>query len=216
MKKIIIFGSGDHAKVILGEIIKKKKFKVIGFYDENKKKNEVIIKLNGKVYKNIIGKIDILSSYLHGIIGVGDNNLRKKIQQRINKINNNFKWSTVISNNSIIDKSVKLGVGTFISANCFININSSIGDHCIINSSSSLDHDNIIKNFVSIAPGTICGGNVQINDNTQIGIGTIIRNNVKIGKNILVGGGSYVNKDLIDNSVYYGIPIKKILKKKVK
>lgn len=214
MKKIIIFGSGNHAKVILGEIVKKRNYSVIGFYDESKKKNQEIIKLNGKVYKNIPGKIDLQSTYLHGIIGVGDNKLRKKIQKKIQNINNNFKWASVVSKNSIISSAVKLGMGTFISSNCFININSNIGDHCIINSSSSIDHDNIIKNFVSVGPGTISGGNVKIGETTHIGIGTVIRDNIKIGKNILVGGGSYVNKDLKDNSLYYGIPIKKIPIKK--
>lgn len=209
MKKIIIFGSGDHAKVILGEILKKKDFKFIGFYDENRK-NKEIVKLNGKIYKNVLGKIDLQKPYLHGIIGIGDNKLRKKIQKNIYKINNKFKWTSVISSNSKISQAVKVGVGTFISSNCFININSLIGDHCIINSSSSLDHDNVVKNFSSIGPGTVCGGNVQIGENTQIGIGTIVRDNIKVGKNILVGGGSYVNKDLKDNSIYYGIPIKKI------
>ena len=38
MKKIIIFGSGDHAKVVLNEILKLKKYDFLGFCDEKKKK----------------------------------------------------------------------------------------------------------------------------------------------------------------------------------
>lgn len=214
MKKIIIFGSGNHSKAILAEIIKNKNsFKMIGFYDENKKKNEEIIKIKSKVYKNIYKSIDINSKSLHGIIGIGDNNLRKQIFKRTYNINKNFKWATVISTNSIINSQVRVGKGTFIGSNCFVNINSKIGDHCIINSSSSLDHDNQIHNFASIGPGTISGGNVIIGESTHIGIGTVIRNNINIGRNILVGGGSYVNKDLKSHSLYYGVPVKKKLNK---
>ena len=41
MKKIVIFGSGCHAKVVFSEIIKLKKYKFIGFVDNfaPKKKN---------------------------------------------------------------------------------------------------------------------------------------------------------------------------------
>ena len=38
MKKIIIFGSGAHAKVIFHEIQNLKKYKILGFVDETKKK----------------------------------------------------------------------------------------------------------------------------------------------------------------------------------
>ncbi len=38
MKKILILGSGSHSKVIFSEIINLKKYKIIGFIDENKKK----------------------------------------------------------------------------------------------------------------------------------------------------------------------------------
>ena len=37
MNKIVIFGSGNHAKVIFSEVIKLKKFKFIGFVDDLKK-----------------------------------------------------------------------------------------------------------------------------------------------------------------------------------
>ena len=45
MKKIIIFGSGDHAKVLLNEILKLKKYNFLGFCDEKKKKNKIILQI---------------------------------------------------------------------------------------------------------------------------------------------------------------------------
>ena len=56
MKKILILGSGSHSKVIFSEIINLKKYKIIGFIDENKKKNKKIISYKKKDYK-ILGKI---------------------------------------------------------------------------------------------------------------------------------------------------------------
>ena len=51
MKKILILGSGSHSKVIFSEIINLKKYKIIGFIDENKKKNKKIISYKKKIIK---------------------------------------------------------------------------------------------------------------------------------------------------------------------
>ena len=48
MIKIVIFGSGSHAKVIFSEVIKLKKFKFLRFVDDFKKKGELIISSNKK------------------------------------------------------------------------------------------------------------------------------------------------------------------------
>ena len=50
MKKILIFGSGGHAKVIYSEIIKNKNIKFLGFVDETKKKGDIIIKGKKTIY----------------------------------------------------------------------------------------------------------------------------------------------------------------------
>ena len=55
MKKILIFGSGGHAKVIYSEIIKNKNIKFLGFVDETKKKGDIIIKGKKNFYN--LGKI---------------------------------------------------------------------------------------------------------------------------------------------------------------
>ena len=53
MNKLVIFGSGGHAKIIFSEIIKLKKFKLLGFVDDFKKKGELIINFNKKKYYNL-------------------------------------------------------------------------------------------------------------------------------------------------------------------
>ena len=80
MKKIIIFGSGDHSKAILAEIIKNKNsFKMIGFYDENKKKNEEIIKIN-KLLSNLGDSGDSDIEELISIVNSQPNNKEKRFE----------------------------------------------------------------------------------------------------------------------------------------
>lgn len=47
-------------------------------------------------------------------------------------------------------------------------------------------------------------------DNVFIGSGTRILYNTRIGHNVIIGANSLVNKDIPDNSVYAGIPARRI------
>ena len=212
MKKIVIFGSGAHAKVIFHEIQNLKKYKILGFVDDTKKKIMVTKYKNKKFYN--LGSINqfFISNYRNvcGVIGIGDNNVRNKIFNKVNKIDKSFKWESIISKNAIINNNVKIGHGSMICSNVLINNNTIIGNHCLINSSCSIDHDNNFENFSSVAPGVVTGGNVFIKKNSFIGIGSIIKNRITIGNNTIIGGNSFVTKDCLSNSTYVGSPAKKI------
>ncbi len=209
-KNIYIIGSGDHAKVIFFEALKTNKFKILGFIDDFKKKNELIVKYKNKKYYNL-GKINYLKKLNkpNSIIAIGNNLIRSKI---VKKIDNSFKinWITIISSNSIMSSNVKIGEGSMILPGVVINNNSVIGDHCIINTSSSIDHDNLFDDFSSTGPNVATGGNVKVGTFSHVGIGSSVKENINIKKNTIIGGGSFVNKHCLPNSTYFGVPAKKI------
>lgn len=53
-------------------------------------------------------------------------------------------------------------------------------------------------------------GCVEIMNNVFIGSGTRVLYNTRIGNNVIVGADSLVNKDIPDNSVYAGVPVRRI------
>lgn len=67
-----------------------------------------------------------------------------------------------------------------------------------------LAHDTSTKLFL----GYTKIGKVTIGNNVFIGAETVVLPNVKIGSNVVVGANSTVSKDLGDNSVYAGNPVK--------
>jgi acetyltransferase-like isoleucine patch superfamily enzyme len=210
---IVIFGSGSHAKVIFSEIINYKKYNIVGFVDEIKKKKDLIIKYKNKNYYTI-GKIseNVKKNNVRGIIGVGSNFIRNKIYKNIILINKKFKFEKIISKNAIINLNVSIKEGAFIASGVVINQGTNIGKHCIINTSSSIDHDNIFEDFSSTAPGVITGGNVLVRKNSNIGIGSVIKHQVEIKENTVIGGNSFVTKNCDPNFLYFGSPSKKIKK----
>ena len=61
--------------------------------------------------------------------------------------------------------------------------------------------------------GVISGavGKVEIKDNVFVARHVTIMRNVTIGENVIIGAGSVVTKDCEANSVYAGVPAKKIM-----
>tara|TARA_X000000950_G_scaffold268035_1_gene345130 strand:- start:395 stop:1081 length:687 start_codon:yes stop_codon:yes gene_type:complete len=220
-KNIVIFGSGAHSKVIFSEIIKFKKYNFLGFVDDLSLKGKKIITYKKKPFFNL-GKIkDVIKSNgrsrskLYGIIGVGFNYIRKKIVKEVFKLDKTFKWESIISKDCILNGNVIIGEGSLIMSGVVINTQTTIGNHCIINTSSSIDHDNYFMDFSSCGPGVVTGGKVILGEDSYIGIGSVVKHEVKIGKNTVIGGNSFVNKKCSNNSLYYGVPVKRIRKIKI-
>ena len=100
---------------------------------------------------------------------------------------------------------LKLGENTDIGAFTYINAKHGvvierdvqIGSHCSIYTISTIDNKM---------------GKVIIKENARIGTHSTIMPGVTIGKNSIVGAYSFVNKNIPDNAVAYGVPVKIIRK----
>lgn len=201
-KDVIIIGAGGHAKVI-ADIIYKSGDNLIGFLDDNlaNKGKEIYL---GKKVLGTTKDIEIYNKN-YFIIGIGNNSIRKKINNE-----NNLKLYTAIHPSAIIAEDVKIGTGSVIMAGVVINPGTVIGKNCIINTCSSLDHDNLLEDYVHISPGAHLAGTVSIKEGTWICTGAIVKNNITIGKNNIIGAGCVVIKDIIEeNTTYIGVPARR-------
>jgi acetyltransferase-like isoleucine patch superfamily enzyme len=107
-------------------------------------------------------------------------------------------------------KNLKLGYKTDIGALTYINAKKGviiedfvqIGSHCSIYSVSTIDNKE---------------GEVILRKNCKIGSHSVIMPGVRVGKNSIIGAFSFVNRDIPDNALAYGIPVKIIrkLRKKI-
>lgn len=146
------------------------------------------------------------NSYIPIVFGIGDNQIRKKLFQKV--INNDFKVISLIHPSAIVSTSVTIGIGSVIMPNVVINSKSVIGKGTILNSSSVIEHENIIEDFVHISPNVALAGSVTIKENTHIGIGSIVIQGLSIGSSCIVGAGSVIVKNIEDNKLCFGNPCK--------
>ena len=100
---------------------------------------------------------------------------------------------------------LKLGYKTDIGAFTYINAKNGvviedfvqIGSHCSLYSESTIDNK---------------AGQIVLKKNCKIGSHSVIMPGVTIGENAVIGAFSFVNKDVQENIVAAGVPIK-IIKK---
>ena len=100
---------------------------------------------------------------------------------------------------------LKLGYKTDIGAFSYINAKNGvviedfvqIGSHCSLYSISTIDNKD---------------GQITLKKNCKIGSHSMIMPGVTIGENAIIGAFSFVNRDVPDNVVAVGVPIKMIKK----
>ena len=204
-RQIIILGTGENAQVIKNIFVLNSRKNIL-FLDDNKK---LITKS-----KDVIGPLSDINTFPSDkydfFVSIGNNKLRKKwfdklVQQKKNIIN-------AIHPQAFFESSVKFGKNIMLGANTYININSKINDNVIINNGCIIEHDNIIEKHTQIGPGVVTGGKVIIKENSFIGLGSKIIDHIIINKNNIIGAGSVVVKNTDENSMYLGIPAKKVKK----
>ena len=111
------------------------------------------------------------------------------------------KWNWVVQGvkNLEIGKYTDIGAFTYIQAKNGVVIEDyvQIGSHCSIYSVSTIDEK---------------GDKVVLKENCKIGSHSVVMPGITVGKNSVVGAFSFVNKDIPDNVIAFGIPAKVIRK----
>lgn len=97
----------------------------------------------------------------------------------------------------------------------YLIVNVVIGEHSNINLNCTVAHDCKIGDFVSIFPQVAISGNVKIGSNATIGTGSAIIQKLKVGENVTIASMSNVTKNISDNSIALGNPIKIIKNKRI-
>jgi len=92
-------------------------------------------------------------------------------------------------------KFVDIGAFTLINAQYGVTLEDKvqIGSHCSIYSISTIDDKR---------------GPVVLKKNARLGSHSVVMPNVTIGENSIIGACSFVNKDIPDNVIAFGVPAK--------
>ena len=197
-KHSFIFGAGGHANVIASELSQGVLFVVPVVNGENQISEDQFFK-------------SIIQNKNHDIyIGIGDNNIRRKIFNKLQRLD--VIIATFISTNAFISSDAVVGEGAVLCSGSVVGSKAIVGCNTIINTLSSLDHNCSLGDHSQITSGVILGGSVNIGKNCFLGIRCTALPNLTIGHDVIVMAGSLVTKSIQDKVVVGGSPAR-IVKK---
>ncbi len=210
-KKICIFGAGGFGREVLCCLIDKiasTEFKI----------EEIACFMVGdEYYKNptlmgieVIPQSQFNPSLFNVVVAIGDPTLRKIAIENMPKATT---YTTIIHPTAVISKWVEIGEGSIITAGTIITCNIKIGKHAHLNLNTTIGHDCLIGDFFTTAPSTSISGKCNFGDCVYFGTNSSVRERVNICNNVTIGMGGVVVKDISEEGVYIGNPLRKLEKK---
>jgi sugar O-acyltransferase (sialic acid O-acetyltransferase NeuD family) len=208
-RKILIIGTGQHARMLVELIEEQGKYLIAGFISKNQNRG---VKILGypilcveKNLKNFLKKNRDIKFYA---CGVGDNSGGMLGREKIIKFYDNLLFAPkIISPRSYISKYSKIGKGSIIEAYAKVMNGATIGKHCMIESFTAVNHDQKIKSNVFIGNNCALAGK-SVGKNTIIGDGSSVGYKVSIGSNCIINQGTVVTNNIKNNRIVFGNPCK--------
>jgi sugar O-acyltransferase (sialic acid O-acetyltransferase NeuD family) len=209
MKNLVIYGAGGFGREMLLMVNQinahQPTWKMIGFFDDGKKKNDLV---EGLVVLGGRSELNAVREPLSVCIAIADPVTRNHIVSELSNPNLSFpslfhpgclKGSDL---NSFKD-------GCIITAGVILTTTIQFGKFCIVNLGSTIGHDVKLGEFCTVMPGCSISGNVQIGARTVMGTGSRILQGLTIGEDCMIGAGAVVTKDFGSHLKLLGVPARK-------
>jgi sugar O-acyltransferase (sialic acid O-acetyltransferase NeuD family) len=197
MERVVVVGSGGHAKVVIATA-RAAGLEIAAVADDDPARwgQRVLgIEITGPS-PPVLDDPEQLA-----VLAIGGNRARRDRARGAR-----CRFATVVHPGAIVDVSVRLGAGTVVFAGAVLQPDTVLGAHVIVNTCASIDHDCVVGDFVHVAPGARLAGGVALDEGALLGIGAVAIPNLRVGAWTTVGAGAAVVCDLPANIVATGIP----------
>jgi len=207
--RVLIIGSGGHARVVADILLAMENVEPLGFIAKDGASAHV--ESHGL---SSLGDDDDVFKIEHDavVVAVGENSLRKRLFDQLAVAGE--KLISAVHPSVIMAPDVTVGAGCVICAGAIVNTGSRIDDNVILNTGCTVDHDCIVSRHVHIAPGVNLAGDVSVGEGVFLGIGASVVQGVALGDWATVGAGAAVISDIAANSVAVGVPARAMVRDK--
>lgn len=206
-KEIILVGGGGHCISVIESLERSGKYSIKGISDVREKIGEEIsgykiLWADDQLSTMIVDDVEFLITVGH----IKSPRIRQRLFEELLALK--VRFCTLIDNHAVVSPRARIGDGTVILRNAFVNAGAVIGANCIINSGAMIEHGSTVGDHVHISTGAIVNGDCQVGNGCFIGSGAIISNGVSICDNTLISAGSVVFRDITTPGTYMGNPVR--------
>jgi UDP-perosamine 4-acetyltransferase len=207
MTKVVGFGAGGHARVIIDILTMIGGFEIVGLLEQDERLwgTEVlgVRVLGDDSLRDEMHERGVRSAFI-GLGSIKNAEPRKRLYEAARAAG--FELVRAIHPRAIVAESAKIGDGPMVMAGAIINPAAKIGDNVIINTGAIVEHDCVIGDHSHIATGARLGGAVTIGERSHVGLGASIREGIRVGDGAIVGAGAVVIENVPDSTVVVGVP----------
>lgn len=202
--RLIVLGSGGHAKVVIEAALARREREIIILDDSAAATDRSIFGIGISGDRTRLA--DLRDSPV--ALGIGDNRGRGELIDWLRSVGHSLE--TIVHPSAFVATSVKMGEGVFVSAGATVIAEARIGDGVIVNTGASVDHDCVIGEAAHIAPGVHLCGNVRIGARTLVGVGSSVRPGLTVCDDVVLGAGSVVVRDIVEPGTFAGNPARRL------
>jgi sugar O-acyltransferase (sialic acid O-acetyltransferase NeuD family) len=206
MTKLLLWGAGGHAKVVLDCARAMCIFQDIAFIDD--------APIDEFCSHPVLGTRALLAGaarqgYAKILVSIGDNRVRAGCFALA--LEHGFVGATIIHPSAMVSPRAGIAEGTVIMPGAIVNAGVQIGRNCIVNTGAIVEHDCVVGDHVHISPRVALGGGVRIGALAHLGLGAIALPGVTIGGGSIVGAGSVVLRTVDPATTVAGVPARLLL-----
>jgi sugar O-acyltransferase (sialic acid O-acetyltransferase NeuD family) len=210
-KKVCIYGAGGFGREVLCCLID-------GIATTNRKVQEIAcFMVNDEQLKedkvmgiDVIPRSNFDPALYDVVVAIGDPLTRKRV---VDGLPSQTTYTSIIHPTAVISNWIEIGEGSIIAAGTILTCNIKIGRHAHLNLHTTIGHDCTIGDYFTTAPGVNISGSCHFGNCVTFGTNSAVKQGVKICDNVTIGMGGIVLKDIWEEGVYVGNPVKKLEKK---
>jgi len=215
MQKLVLFGAGGHARVVIDSILAEGAAVCHAVLDSDKglwktKLFGVPVRGGDECLCDLID--EGADAFVIAVGGPLQRALRKRLfetaESHLLQPFTVVHPSTRVSPHAVIEAGAQLLVG------CIVNASAQIRTNAIVNTAAVVEHDCVVEPHAHIAPRAVLAGGVHVGTGAHVGAGAVVKENISIGARAIVGAGAVVIRDVPADAVVVGVPATPIVSKK--
>lgn len=205
-QKIVIFGSGELAEVVLYYFENEQRRSVAGFVVDDEFVNET--KFCGK---SLVGISDLTQRFdpseYDAFVATGYsemNNFRASKCEQLRKLG--FDLASYISDKAIVARNATYGDNCLVLEHNTVQPFSVIGNNVFLWSGNHIGHHASIGSNSFVSSHCVVSGGVKLGNNVFLGVNCAIADHVSVGDFSLISAGALVTSDVEEGSVVIASP----------
>ena len=207
---VVVFGDGPFASMVCFCLRNDSRFIPVAFaINAAFRTKEQHQNLAVHAFEELQRHFDPTATAVAIAIGPHDGN-RRRAELLRSAVERGFQTLTYVSTRAITWPGLEIGRNSFVFEGTVVQPFARIGANTIVRSSVHVSHHVEIADDCFISAGVCFGGGAKVRARAFIGLNATIRDNIEIAEGCVVGAGSVVIANTEPESVYVGVPAKKL------